>query len=1392
MADFNAQIGVSVQITKALQGIEKLEARINKIKDTVIDVKIARATDGANEFKKLGNSFKRLAQTIKTAGVVTAVAAVTGSLQSLNNLPVIGGGLDTSALGKVVSQLGALSNAAVDAAAAAPTLSVGLAAATAAVIAFAPQIARATKDTLLLARAGAEAAVPLKQLTELLATATVGRAAFGGEQLVDAANFAEIYRQRLFEVSNTVTELTRKQKVLASTLDKYNSGTDTAAKIAGRLVQINQQLNAELREQKDLLRQVSGVNVTELEASKGRNSIETRKAREAFLDKQSGDKLEVKRALQRLDERGISALEQELNLNKNIVNTKRDELKTENDIQRRVRTSAQRKLTGDRQFGPAGDPQSIQQAGANREKRIRDATATAIEADRKWLQAREQGLIEAAQRGLTAELDSIDTILQAQIKADNAAQANWDARFKARVQAETVREKARLSADNQRARRNKLYEQEEENIKEKAKDTRKASSQRLSRFGEDLALGAGFPLLFGAGPGGIAGGVAGALAGGGKGGFGLQILLSALGTQLDTFVADLSALGGALTEVTGFASVATEKLLLSSKAREKELKTIQKLGFSDLADSLAKTDFENKFGKQAVDNLENLAKEFDEAGRSLATLTTSLGAFVAGPLAAFLKAINEGNTKDQAAKEFSIARRVAGNRRIKAEGATTPEAQLKIRQDVYKQFETVLQKIVKEKKEELELTVLSNGQKAEAYAQAQKELTLTPPQLKGEAAARTALAGLDITQQLQSAEKTVFDIAKKYGNIQKKQQEQQADYDRQRVDIVRSYEQSIAQTRENVEQRILSLRIQGIQKANEIENQRAANQLSTLQAANSAAARQQQESDVAAGTRPELAATGQKIDNAFRAIAEAELSTEQQKAQIKRDAAFEVLKLELDGEKFKIDVAKEVSKLNLATARSIERINIGIAKKNEDFSQKKFNIEKQIALTQLEVIKQENVLLGVQVQASGLDKQAKDQWLSYLEKVSKDIYAAIATTTQAKAPGKLSSLAPVGGEGVSTDGADVALNNLIERQRLLTAERLKDLDVLRATNKEAELGKVSQVRIEEQATINGLLTEQLDALNAQQRILELQKEGRSEAQAVAIQQVETTLKLVDANLGVAEAKLKAELAALEGVEADQRDLEIITKVREELEKINTLRGGLPAKQQQAVEKAAKLNEGLTETEQLATDIAGTLGNGITDALVLAVSGTENLGEAFQALAADILQAIGKALILQAVTAAIGGFGTGGKAGSGLLGLIQGRATGGPVSGGTPYIVGEEGPELFIPGVTGTVTNNDQFEAARSAMGGGNNSSNDAFADNAEAIGTTNSYTKERMLERERIASINSNPIDVRAETTVINNVEYVTAEQFSQGMKSTARDAQAKVLSDLRNRPSIRRQVGVG
>ena len=45
---------------------------------------------------------------------------------------------------------------------------------------------------------------------------------------------------------------------------------------------------------------------------------------------------------------------------------------------------------------------------------------------------------------------------------------------------------------------------------------------------------------------------------------------------------------------------------------------------------------------------------------------------------------------------------------------------------------------------------------------------------------------------------------------------------------------------------------------------------------------------------------------------------------------------------------------------------------------------------------------------------------------------------------------------------------------------------------------------------------------------------------------------------------------------------------------------------------------------------------------------------------------------------------------GLNATVPARASGGTVSGGRPYMVGEKGPELMVPGRTGTVVPNDQL------------------------------------------------------------------------------------------------------
>jgi phage-related minor tail protein len=63
--------------------------------------------------------------------------------------------------------------------------------------------------------------------------------------------------------------------------------------------------------------------------------------------------------------------------------------------------------------------------------------------------------------------------------------------------------------------------------------------------------------------------------------------------------------------------------------------------------------------------------------------------------------------------------------------------------------------------------------------------------------------------------------------------------------------------------------------------------------------------------------------------------------------------------------------------------------------------------------------------------------------------------------------------------------------------------------------------------------------------------------------------------------------------------------------------------------------------------------------------------------------------MQAQSLAKSIFGSGGGLLGGIGDWFSGmfRADGGPVAGGSSYIVGERGPELFTPGVSGNITPN---------------------------------------------------------------------------------------------------------
>ena len=84
----------------------------------------------------------------------------------------------------------------------------------------------------------------------------------------------------------------------------------------------------------------------------------------------------------------------------------------------------------------------------------------------------------------------------------------------------------------------------------------------------------------------------------------------------------------------------------------------------------------------------------------------------------------------------------------------------------------------------------------------------------------------------------------------------------------------------------------------------------------------------------------------------------------------------------------------------------------------------------------------------------------------------------------------------------------------------------------------------------------------------------------------------------------------------------------------------------------------------------------------------------------------------------------------------------------------------------------------------------SFAENNNSITMTNSYMRERSMERESMAVMGGAGSMV-IETQVINNVEYASVEQVQAAAAGAAKQARAQVFSDMKNKPAIRSKVGM-
>ncbi len=153
----------------------------------------------------------------------------------------------------------------------------------------------------------------------------------------------------------------------------------------------------------------------------------------------------------------------------------------------------------------------------------------------------------------------------------------------------------------------------------------------------------------------------------------------------------------------------------------------------------------------------------------------------------------------------------------------------------------------------------------------------------------------------------------------------------------------------------------------------------------------------------------------------------------------------------------------------------------------------------------------------------------------------------------------------------------------------------------------------------------------------------------------------------------------------QRRNELTEKYGEDLAKQILDREKDNRELQKGVDKIKEQEKATEKLKEKFKEIGDNIATGVSDALHDAVMGTKSLGEA----ARNILQGIASDLLRLGINTFLK------STGIGIFSNLPGFANGGRPPVGKPSVVGEKGPEIFVPSTAGTIIPNNK-------MGGTNN------------------------------------------------------------------------------------------
>lgn len=1068
----------------------------------------------------------------------------------------------------------------------------------------------------------------------------------------------------------------------------------------------------------------------------------------------------------------------------------------------------------------------------NQEQRVQDiATAygrAAAKAD--VLRDRYEALIQAArqQAGLPiGPVSQLGTVEADAAAAQARAQSTYQQQINKNLRTDVLYQKIKL---------NLILGQTDALLKQDslfARLAKKASqSGGAGAFGENLALGVGFPLLFGGGAGSVAGSAIGSFFGKGFGG---QILGGALGQALDQAVAAAARLSNTLATVGDNFSKIREESIYFTAELEKQVRLAKESGGVSQASNLLNTavtaqtgDVGGLAGRGTAAAVNELQKAWNGVTKAVGT-TLSI---IAGP---FIFALNAALRGVQlifflfngiATSLGNLINLIPGAKQV---GDALYEQSLKGTAEYENQL-AELDKQIKAEYELVELAKVRTGYleqmlgKSEARrdilnkeADAAERLKKFEQEIKqfrasapsGTSELRKKALEKEDQMRLKFAEnekqillKNAADLFNAIQENNKRVADAQRAYDEQRIDMVRAATRTQAdfdlQAVRRLEDARIRMREQELNYINkirqeELETQRLLDRERQLQRSITGAL----------SADPEQAEIINTVQTAVENYRTGRMAVEEEARAAQEQAQLQYSKAQTQIERYKYDNALRINRANEDSQIKIAKINDQIRRQNEEASKKEFDrqiyalkarIQEQVTAARAEYFPAKAALDREKARPGSLTPEDVKIYQAIFDRaeitlgefmaLSKRIDETFKTIQSAK-------LQPMAALPSLTDtsGAASAAETAANKQLLVYQQQIQKLQQINGLKNE-DL-KLAQALLAPGADslkqFNDLIKQQKDRAAYEREYGELLREGikpeLAEQLAVINQMEEAQLRLLDNIINTVEA-------------LDNDEFKDI------LDRLKDIRKGVTTKAQEArtgvadVVPGQRLQEFITKSENelkdleaLAIRVSDGIGNAIANSMAQGITGLIEGTQTAKEVFSNFLKSVGQVLIEEG-TKMIGMY-----IAIGIAKIFAGLASGGSGGGGNSYSGGNVSTNAFnsggIPGLSNTASISGNYFPTSTSF--------TPFASGGFVTGPTRAMVGEGgeseyiipaskmagAMARYSAGARGSNVIpDSSAsgggmssgghntytlETVVINNVEYATVEQVREFSALAAR-----------------------